>query len=53
MSSSLVKTVCYALALAMGIAVIVTNIVAPLPAAGIGTLLAIGVAALGLAGLQK
>ncbi len=53
MNSSLVKTICYGLALAMGVAVIVTNIVAPLGATGNGTLLGIGVAALGLAGLQK
>ncbi len=53
MNSSLVKTICYGLALAMGVAVIVTNIVAPLGATGTGTLLGIGVAVLGLAGLQK
>ncbi len=53
MISSLIKTVCYGLAVAMGVAVIVTNIVAPLAANTAGTLLALGVAALGIAGLQK
>ena len=53
MDRSLIKTICYGLAIAMGVAVIVLNIVSPLPAAGIGTLLGVGVAALGVAGLQK
>ena len=53
MNSSLLKTVCYALAVAMGVAVIVTNIVSPLSLAGVSNLLAIGVAALGIAALQK
>ena len=53
MSNSLVKTICYGLALAMGVAVIVLNIIAPLAPASMGTLLAIGLAALGLAGLQN
>ncbi len=53
MNTSLVKTICYGLAIAMGVAVIVLNIVSPQPAAGIETLLGIAVAALGIAGLQK
>jgi hypothetical protein len=53
MNTNLVKTVCYGIAIAMGVAVIVTNFVNPLPAAGIGTLLSVAVAALGIAGLQK
>ncbi len=53
MNSGLFKTVCYGIAIAMGVAVIVTNIVAPMSAAGMGTALAIGVAVLGIAGLQK
>ena len=53
MNSGLVKTICYGLAVAMGVAVIVTNIVAPLSAGTMGTLLAFGVAALGIAGLQR
>jgi hypothetical protein len=44
MKPGLIKTICYAVALAMGVVVIVTGIVAPLQMAG---------AALGLAGLQK
>jgi hypothetical protein len=53
MNPSLIRTVCYAVALAMGVVVIVTNIISPLSMAGAANLLAIGVAALGLAGLQK
>src|SRR5512142_963945 len=53
MNASLFRTVCYAIAVAMGIAVIVTNIVAPLSVAGVSNLLAIAVAALGIAALQK
>jgi hypothetical protein len=53
MNPGLLKTICYAVALAMGVVVIVTSIVAPLQMANAATLLAIGVAALGLAGLQK
>ncbi len=52
MKSPLFKTVCYALALAMGVVVIVTNIIAPLGATAVTTLLAIGVGVLGLASLQ-
>ncbi len=53
MNSSLIKTICFGLAVAMGVAVIVTNIVSPLSLANVTTLLAFGVAALGVAGLQK
>ena len=53
MNTNLVKTVCNAVAVAMGVAVIVTNIVSPLNGMTTGTLLAIAVAALGIAGLQK
>lgn len=53
MHSGLFKTVCYGIAVAMGVAVIVTNIVSPLSAAAATNLLAIGVAALGIAGLQR
>ncbi len=53
MNPSLIKTICYGLAIAMGVAVIVTNIVAPLSTTSTGTLLGFGVAALGIAGLQK
>jgi hypothetical protein len=41
------------IAVAMGVAVIVTNIVSPLSLAGLTNLLALGIAALGLATLQK
>ena len=53
MEKGLLKTVCYGLAIAMGVAVIVTNIVAPMSTAAMGTVLGIAVAALGIAGLQK
>lgn len=53
MNAGLVKTVCYGIAVAMGVAVIVTNIVAPMGVSAMGSALAIGVAALGIAGLQK
>lgn len=45
-------TVCYALALAMGVAAIVLNILGVVPAGGTGMLLAVGIVALGLAGLR-
>jgi hypothetical protein len=45
-------TVCFAIAVAMGAAVIVTNIVSPLSTIGITNLLAVGVVAIGIAGLQ-
>jgi hypothetical protein len=53
MNKKLLKTVFYGIAVAMGIAVIVLNIVNPLTLAGATTLLGLGVAALGIAGLQK
>ena len=49
---STLKTVCYAVALAMGVAVIVLNIITPLPALAYTSMLAIAVFALGLAGLR-
>lgn len=52
MRSPLFKTICYGLALAMGVAVIVLNILSPLPATTSTTLLAFGLAALGIASLQ-
>ena len=53
MNKNLLKTVFFGIAVAMGIAVVVLNIVNPLTLAGTTTLLGIGVAALGIAGLQK
>jgi hypothetical protein len=53
MSADMMKTIGNALALAMGVAVIVTNIVAPMSLAGVTTLLAVGLVALGVMGLQK
>ncbi len=53
MNRGLFKTVCYGLAVAMGVAVIITNIVAPISGTGPTDLLAIGVLALGVAALQK
>ena len=53
MNKNLLKTVFFGIAVAMGIAVIILNIVNPLTLAGTTTLLGIGVAALGIAGLQK
>ena len=53
MPTNLLKTVCSGLAVAMGVAVIVTNIINPPSVASLANLLGIGVAALGLAGLQK
>jgi hypothetical protein len=52
MQSPLFKTVCYGLAVAMGVAVIVTNIISPMAATTSTTLLALGLAVIGLAGLQ-
>jgi hypothetical protein len=52
MKTNLLKTICYGVAVAMGVAVIVTNIVSPLSLSGVTSLLAIGVAALGVADLQ-
>lgn len=53
MTGNLSKTIFNGLALAMGVAVVVLNIVDPLSVANAASLLAIGVAALGIAGLQK
>jgi hypothetical protein len=53
MDRNLLKTVFYGIAVAMGVAVIVTNIVSPASTATVGTMLGIGVAVLGIAGLQK
>ncbi len=53
MDRSLWKTIYYGLALAMGVAAIVLNIVNPPSPATTGILLGVGVAALGVAGLQK
>ena len=47
------KTILNAVAIAMGVAVIVTNIVSPLSLTSVSSLLAVGVAGLGIAGLQK
>ena len=47
------NTICNGIAAAMGIAVIVTNIVNPLSLTGATTLLALGVAALAIANFQK
>ncbi|HEY9151824.1 MAG TPA: hypothetical protein VIN60_02980 [Anaerolineales bacterium] len=51
--NNIVKTVLNAVAIAMGVAVIVTNIVNPLSLNTVSTLLGLGVAALGIAGLQS
>ncbi len=53
MNSGLFKTVCYGIAIAMGVAVIVTNIVSPIGTVGSSNLLAVAAAALGIAGLRK
>ncbi len=53
MYKSLLKTIFYGIAVAMGVAVVVLNIVNPLTLAGVTSLLGIGVLALGMAGLQK
>ena len=53
MDRNLLKTIFYGLALAMGVAVVVLNIVNPPPVTTVGTLLGVGVAVLGIAGLQK
>ena len=53
MNKNLLKTIFYGIAVAMGIAVVVLNIVNPLTLAGATSLLGIGVLALGIAGLQK
>ena len=53
MNKNLLKTVFNGVALAMGVAVIVLNIVNPPTLAGTTSMLGIAVAALGIAGLQK
>jgi hypothetical protein len=53
MKTNLLKTICNGIAVAMGVAVIVTNIVSPLSLASLTNLLGIAVAALGIAALQK
>lgn len=53
MNKDLLKTVFYGIAVAMGVAIIVLNIVNPLTLTGATSLLGIGVAVLGIAGLQK
>jgi hypothetical protein len=53
MNKALYKTIFNGIAVAMGVAVVVLNIVNPLTVAGVTSLLGIGVLALGMAGLQK
>ena len=53
MNKNLSRTIFNGLALAMGVAVVVLNIVNPLSITDATSLLGIGVAALGIAGLQK
>jgi hypothetical protein len=53
MNKNLLKTIFHGIAIAMGVAVVVLNIVDPLSSADATSLLGIGVAALGMAGLQK
>lgn len=53
MNSSLLKTIFNGVALAMGVAVVVLNIVNPLSLADATSMLGLGLAALGIAGLQK
>ena len=53
MKPNLLKTIFNGIAVAMGIAVIVTNIVSPISLNDATNLLALGIAALGIAGLQK
>ena len=53
MNKNLFKTIFNGVALAMGVAMIVLNIVNPLTLTGATSMLGIGVAALGIAGLQK
>jgi hypothetical protein len=53
MNKNLLKTIFNGVALAMGVAVIVLNIVNPPTLAGTTSMLGIAVAALGIAGLQK
>jgi hypothetical protein len=53
MKKSLLKTILNGIAVAMGVAVIVTNIVNPLSFTAASTLLGFGVGALAIANLQK
>lgn len=53
MKPDLIKTIGNGIAVAMGVAVVVTNIINPLPPASLTTLLGIGLAALGIAALKK
>jgi hypothetical protein len=53
MKPNLIKTIGNAIAIASGVAVIVTNSVSPLTMNGVTNLLAIGMAASGIAALQK
>ena len=53
MNKNLLNTIFNGVAMAMGIAVVVLNIVNPLSISGATSLLGIGVAALGIVGLQK
>lgn len=53
MKTNLIKAVCNAVALAMGVTVVVTNIISPLSSASLTSLLGLGVAALGIAAFQK
>jgi hypothetical protein len=53
MNKNLSATVLNGLALAMGVAIVVLNIVNPPTLASATSMLGIGIAALGLAGLQK
>lgn len=53
MNKDLLNTIFNGVALAMGVAIIVLNIVNPPTLASATTMLGVGVAALGIAGLQK
>ncbi len=52
MTQSPFKTICYAVAVAMGVAVLVTNFLIPQSITVISNLLAIGLAAIGIANLS-
>ena len=53
MDKNLLRTIFNGVAMALGVAVVVLNIVNPLSMTGATSLLGIGVAALSTAGLQK
>jgi len=53
MKPNLLRTIFNGIAVAMGVVIIVTNLVSPLSLNGATSLLGIGVAALGIANLQK